>query len=284
MRDIEGLQTLGLTQYEAKIYHALVKLKSTKVAAIAVEAGIPVPHAYAALHRLMGKGMVTGNHGKKKTYSAVAPALALTGLHKQAQEQVRAQAQLIKSLSTLYRKQPGPDEPPPFFQVLRTTAGVPGMSNVDRAREMRRAKHEILALAKLYRPALAHKAQAGALLDKAELAALRKGVKVRCVVEASVYDDPGEPERQAAMVRAGEHQRVAKELPMTLTIVDREKVWFESADYREKGVSFRINDRVLGEAFAAAFEYYWEHSQVLSDFLKSWSPRAAREKAERGNP
>jgi len=55
---VESLRDLGLTEYEAKVYTALVKIRSGTAADIHLVSGIPRSAVYGALNRLEERGIV----------------------------------------------------------------------------------------------------------------------------------------------------------------------------------------------------------------------------------
>ncbi|MEA1868658.1 MAG: TrmB family transcriptional regulator [Euryarchaeota archaeon] len=77
---VESLRDLGLTEYEAKVYTALVKIRSGTASDIHLVSGIPRSAVYGALHRLEERGVVEVQSSKPMRYRAVPPEIALEKL------------------------------------------------------------------------------------------------------------------------------------------------------------------------------------------------------------
>ncbi len=77
---VESLRDLGLTEYEAKVYTALVKIRSGTASDIHLVSGIPRSAVYGALNRLEEWGIVEVQSSKPMRYRAVSPEIALEKL------------------------------------------------------------------------------------------------------------------------------------------------------------------------------------------------------------
>ncbi len=79
---IKSLRTMGLTEYEAKVYSALVLFERTEVKQIYEYLNVPKPSVYQSLKGLMDKGLVMMVSSKPAIYRAVPPKIALRHLIK----------------------------------------------------------------------------------------------------------------------------------------------------------------------------------------------------------
>lgn len=77
---VESLRDLGLTEYEAKVYTALVKIRSGTASDIHLVSGIPRSAVYGALNRLEEREIVEVQSSKPMRYRAVPPETALEKL------------------------------------------------------------------------------------------------------------------------------------------------------------------------------------------------------------
>ena len=77
---VEGLVSLGLTEYEAKAYIALVKLGSAKVSEIHETSGVPMTRLYDVLSRLEKRGWVEVLRERPLKYRAKHPRNAIRSL------------------------------------------------------------------------------------------------------------------------------------------------------------------------------------------------------------
>lgn len=86
---VGSLKTMGLTEYEAKVYSALVLFDRAEVKRIYEYLGVPKPSVYQSLKGLMDKGLVMIVSSKPAIYRAVPPKIALkylTEIYRSAEE------------------------------------------------------------------------------------------------------------------------------------------------------------------------------------------------------
>ncbi|WP_424357715.1 TrmB family transcriptional regulator [Methanocella sp. MCL-LM] len=86
---IESLKTLGLTEYEAKVYATLVALDRAEVKPICENVDIPRPSVYQSLKTLTDKGLVQVVNAKPAVYRATPPEIAIEHIaeaHKSAEK------------------------------------------------------------------------------------------------------------------------------------------------------------------------------------------------------
>jgi Predicted transcriptional regulators len=77
---VKALQDLGLTEYEARVYTALAKIKIGIASEIHLISGIPRSAVYGALAKLEKRGIVEVQHSKPMRYKVVSPSDALDKL------------------------------------------------------------------------------------------------------------------------------------------------------------------------------------------------------------
>lgn len=85
---VESLKTLGLTEYEAKVYSALVMFDRAEVKQIYEYLNAPKPSVYQSLRSLTDKGLVQVVNSKPAIYRATPPGIAIkhmTEAHKKAE-------------------------------------------------------------------------------------------------------------------------------------------------------------------------------------------------------
>jgi predicted transcriptional regulator len=86
---IESLKTLGLTEYEAKVYATLVLFDRAEVKQVYEYLDMPKPSAYQSLKMLMDKGLVQVVNAKPAVYRATPPDVAIrhmTEVHRKAED------------------------------------------------------------------------------------------------------------------------------------------------------------------------------------------------------
>jgi sugar-specific transcriptional regulator TrmB len=77
---VDSLKTLGMTEYEAKVYSALVLFDRSEVKQIYEYLNMPKPSVYQSLKRLMDNGLVMLVNSKPAIYRATPPKIALRHL------------------------------------------------------------------------------------------------------------------------------------------------------------------------------------------------------------
>jgi sugar-specific transcriptional regulator TrmB len=115
---VESLKTLGLTEYEAKVYSALVLFDKAEVKQIYEYLDAPKPSVYQSLRSLMDKGLVQVVNSKPALYRATPPKIAIKHMmeaHKKAEdtallalddlEKTRVESDYPDVLWTLYGKE-----------------------------------------------------------------------------------------------------------------------------------------------------------------------------------
>jgi sugar-specific transcriptional regulator TrmB len=100
------LELLGLNEYEAKAYQAIVDLGESKSHQISAKSGVPYGRIYDVLNSLESKGLIRLTLKKPKTYIAVDPELILV---KQIEKQISELEKLkeeAKKMKTQYERFP----------------------------------------------------------------------------------------------------------------------------------------------------------------------------------
>lgn len=87
-RILETLRRLGLTEYGARCYVALLSLRSAEASAIAEAAEVPRTKVYATLKDLVDAGWVLAEGGRPVIYRAVAPDERILREEKRIAEEV----------------------------------------------------------------------------------------------------------------------------------------------------------------------------------------------------
>jgi sugar-specific transcriptional regulator TrmB len=96
---IENLVQLGLKEYEAKIYVALVGLGETNVRRIHEASGVPRPRVYDVLHALDEKGFIEIRQGSPLRYYAVRPDIVVSVLKKDLDTAARESVKTLEALT-----------------------------------------------------------------------------------------------------------------------------------------------------------------------------------------
>ncbi len=112
---LEMLGELGLTEYEARIYCALVARSPMAASDISTESGVPMSKIYSVLDRLETGGWISVVPERPKKYRAVDPKLSIDQAYDRAVGRLdRSKSKLADSLSGLYEKSSGAIETAEF--------------------------------------------------------------------------------------------------------------------------------------------------------------------------
>lgn len=95
---IQALRVLGLTEWEARVYHAVVALGETTAANAAEVANVPRTRSYALLDNLEVKGWVVSQNVRPKRYRAVAPGQTLEKGRQRIEGRIRAAQEKLEAL------------------------------------------------------------------------------------------------------------------------------------------------------------------------------------------
>jgi predicted transcriptional regulator len=96
---VENLARLGLKEYEAKIYVALVGLGEANVRRIHEVSGVPRPRVYDVLNALDEKGFIEIRQGSPLMYKAVRPDIVVSFLKKDLDTAARESVTTLDALS-----------------------------------------------------------------------------------------------------------------------------------------------------------------------------------------
>jgi Predicted transcriptional regulators len=123
---IDSLKTLGLTEYEAKVYSTLVLFDRAEVKQIYEYLDAPKPSVYQSLKTLTDKGLVQVVNAKPAVYRAIPPVIALnhmTEIHRKAEEEA------LKDLEELAMSRADTEDNPDIIWTLY------GVENVEHSIE-----------------------------------------------------------------------------------------------------------------------------------------------------
>jgi hypothetical protein len=93
------LVQLGLKEYEAKIYVALVGLGEANARRIHEASGVPRPRVYDVLEGLAARGFIEVREGSPLTYSAVGPEMVVSHLKRDFETAAHESMEALEGLS-----------------------------------------------------------------------------------------------------------------------------------------------------------------------------------------
>jgi sugar-specific transcriptional regulator TrmB len=121
-REIAALRRLGLTEYESRIYLALIKMGPLKASEVSFFGQVPRTKSYGAMKELEQKGLVRVTPGKPETYAPRSPSEVLMPLVSKLNSDLRESEEVVQSLSVAFEsskfvKRDIPKESSEFWQI-----------------------------------------------------------------------------------------------------------------------------------------------------------------------
>jgi HTH-type transcriptional regulator, sugar sensing transcriptional regulator len=266
-RRAADLEELGLTNYEARVYLALIRRDVFTAAEVAREAQVPRQRVYDVLEGLTRRQLAVLHPGKVAGYSAVAPEVAVDRLMEQQRRSLgrleRLSDDLARELLPTWDSGRTHTDPLDYVEVLRDAADIS-----DRfARIQSEAERELLSFSRP--PWVTPSENVAGLEASARLHAA--GRVVRCLYSRDVLDDPLMLEVVRRFAEIGEEVRIAESLPLKLLIADGSTVLCDMPDPVARAgatTSLVIRHPSLAETLRVAFRSIWETSPSLDEALK----------------
>jgi len=250
MTTVELLKLFGLTNYEAEVYGALLKVERAKVKDLVKMVSVPRPMIYLTLKKLMNNGMCSENRGKISHYSAVAPSIVLRDILQNEKEMFKIKERGLQELNRVYKE---PGEVP--FELIQVLKGKQMREVLNE--KVNEAEKEMLIFFK--HPAW--KGDEGKKATQLESKALKRGIKIRCLYEKECFNTPpvdGFLPFIRRLINQGEEGRVIEHLPMNLMILDEKVAFFSLLHQMENDVTvFLFSHPALISTLKAGFEFFW---------------------------
>jgi sugar-specific transcriptional regulator TrmB len=257
---VDRLVRIGLTQYEARVYVALIRRDGSSAADMARLTGVPRPRVYDVLDSLVAKGLAVQRPGHAAKYVAVDPREAMARLVEvQAQrlDMLRGDAQAAaEELSPAFVEGNRHRDPLDYVEVIRDRDAL-----ARRFDELQAAvEHELLAFSK--EPAVVTVDQNVVGMKTAATH------EVRSIYELSLLRDPARRAGVRRFIELGEHARFVTRLPLKLAVIDERIVMFALPDPiagREDLTSIVIEHPNLAAALKIAFETVWTSGLTIDE-------------------
>ncbi|MFI1092657.1 LuxR C-terminal-related transcriptional regulator [Streptomyces sp. NPDC020917] len=258
-------QALGLGADGLQVYEALLNLPApASRAALARSLDLPPRRVTAALDQLAEHGFTRPGGDLPLVPVPVAPATALRVLlHHHRAQLLRRSAELEELTGSVDR----------IAAQLLSTAKDPRAIGIETVRGGRAIAERVAALlvsareevALVDRPPYAASQPDGmpAPLDVTE--PVRRGVRVRVVVDREGLDFPGRARGLNDLSGQGVQIRVGTDLPTKLITVDRRITLLPPTDAADPTASaLVVSDALLGNALVPLFEALWDRAAPIS--------------------
>lgn len=101
---VEGLERLGLTEYEARCFVALTRLPHGTAKEIGKVADIPRSRVYETMDRLQEKGLVELQEGEPRTFQSVSINTAIRSLRKKYESHFETVEKTLREMEPVYKE------------------------------------------------------------------------------------------------------------------------------------------------------------------------------------
>jgi sugar-specific transcriptional regulator TrmB len=254
-----ALTYFGLTEYEARVYLALLDSPGAGAATLGRQARVPRTRVYDVLKGLLRRGYVSRTSGKRLIYRPV-PAQVVEALF--AEEKARrlrqdaSLVQLTEALQKIHARGDSATGPEEFVEIIKNPGQIMARAN----RLCMRAENRVLSFTKPpYVMGPPSEGDPEEVYDAAA-EAVKRGVEFRAVYELPPEGDPVLMQVAEHCVRQGEEIRFASYVPMKMIVRDGREVIIsleDPATAEATVTSLVIEHRALAEACDMLFEKVW---------------------------
>lgn len=267
---INQLMEIGLTEYEAQVYSAMLSQDLLKAVDITKICSVPRGRVYDIINQLVEKGFCVVVPGTVKKFKAVDPEAAIKNLIEQQKKQEQKMLEIAKKLVNKYNNKKENSTPLDYIQVLTSK-----QSQMKKFQELEEtSKEHILTFNK--------KPYATNMNDIDELSEvsaplkniINKGIMAKGIYEVEEDNIINFTKYVSYFENIGEQVRICEELPIKMLISDNSNVMIS---LRNEGVkNFNVSSMIvqhsdLTSALIKLFEFYWNTSITIEEFLKSKS-------------
>ncbi len=285
---IQQLKKLGFTEYESKVFVAVLKGNLMSASEIADAAGIRRTEVYAFLKSFVEKGFcneIETNSVMK--YEMIDPDIIMDKLErkiiKTRQEEIDNLKSTFKTLKPLYKTLESEKSKIVNIELIRGY----NQHRVSKFMELfKQAKHEILFMIKL-------ELQVSEELDETAKEFFARGGVIKSIYETDSEFKVKKGETwttgtmedlikvTSAYESYGEQVKLSKVRVPNMTIFDRETVFMNINDktipkHNEADIIVKNKDYALN--MVQVFESYWNTSLTIKDFKKEISKKSAKSK------
>lgn len=251
----DGLRHLGLTDYEIRVYLAILQHPSSRIPEIARSSSVPQPKVYPTVKRLLERGLLESQLGPVNTYSALPPDLSFAPLIADLERRANDAGEAIAGLQH-------------EFEAPGDSLGArEGRIKLFQGRQaIRRNFMELMGRSETSIAIVARLPLMVADDDEQVAQAIERGVSIRILLEApSTYDFKGEPvfRRQQDL---GCQQRYTPEVPLRMGIFDGRVSILPMQDSAKKAKTFmmlEVRNEGLSEGLIGVFDLLWNSAKKL---------------------
>ena len=251
----EGLRSLGLTDYETRVYLAALHHPLSRIPEIAGSSGVPQPKVYPTVKRLLARGLLQGHLGSVNTYSALPPRDAFGPLIGELEQRASEASRVVERLGTVHA------------EAEDSIGAREGRIKLFQGRQaIRRNFLELVARAESSIAIIARLPLMVRDDDQQIEEAVARGVKVRILLEAPDDYDFSSDDVFRHQKELGAESRRLPRVPLRLGLFDGRLAILPMQDTAQKSRGFmmlEVRNEGLAEGLLGIFELLWEKARPL---------------------
>ncbi len=251
------LEPVGLSEVESRLYVTLIQHPRSSAAELALHCGVSTPQAARALALFVRRGMASRLPGRRSSYLAVAPDIALQPLLGRREEELHQVRRAVHELAQMFRRASRYTHPAEQVEV------VTGADNIlSRVRALQDgAKTRIRGIDKP--PHLMTSPYANTADEQRRLA---DGISYRVIYDREVVAMPEKFEEILGSVRRGEQARAVTGAPLKVWIADDTSALLPMrGDTYTIDAAFVLHPSTLLDAVIALFESEWRRATPIRE-------------------
>jgi len=252
----EGLQHLGLSAYEIRVYNAILSHPRSRVPEIARYSSVPQPKVYATIKRLIERGLCESHLGPINQYSALEPGDSFDHLLEESNSRQKGASHAIEMLAEMHNKATqGLSRREGRIKLFQGRAAV--------LRNFRLlASQSTSSIASISRMPLIARDDDESIKER-----LDAGVKIRLLGE--VPDELSDEDRRSFKTSKGNGAKVRliPHVPMRMAIFDGRitvlPLFDPVVDQGDGMGMLEIRNHGLSESFLEVFDMLWEKAKAF---------------------
>lgn len=249
---IQKLKKMGLSGYEAQVYLALLGETRAPASRVVRKSGVPQSKVYGALNSLIERGFAEQVLGDVKLYRGLPPQQAFENYRRQVEASL---AESQAAMGELEESAPDAPSDDPGSLGIRLVRRQQVSAVFEDAQT--NAQSEFLVAVKA--PLIVGPDTA------ADLALIRRGVKLRYLVESRLLQDPV---HGPALMRNAEDtgvMRFVDHVPLRFIVIDRATAMIELAEKDGSTMGLVVPNQGLADNMRLLFNSLWAGARSLEE-------------------
>lgn len=249
------LEPVGLSELESRLYVTLIQHPRSSAAELALHCGVSTGQAARALALFVRRGMASRLPGRRSSYLAVAPDIALQPMLGRREEELHQVRTAMHELTQLFRRASRYTHPAEQVEVV--TGGDNIISRVLALQDS--VKFRLRGIDKLPHLMAGHSANA-----EGEDRRLAAGIEYRVIYDREVLALPSKFAEVQGSIRRGEQARALTGAPLKVWIADDTSALLPMrGDTYTIDAAFVLHPSTLLDAVIALFESEWRRATPI---------------------